>query len=159
MNDINVLVVADSHGDVENMRRAVELVKPAMLLHLGDGWRDAEALSALFPELSIDKVPGNCDYRRRESCERVILIEDRIIFLCHGHTLGVKSDLGILLRTALERGAHAALFGHTHKPFVDIRRGVVMLNPGSIGSRTKPTYGTLTVAEGKCIPAVFDLPR
>ena len=148
-----VLVVSDSHGDVENMCRAVELVRPALALYLGDGWRDAEALARRFPELPLERVPGNCDFRVDERAERVVEIEGKRVMICHGHTLGVKSDLGMLLRAALEREADAVLFGHTHKPFVDIRRGVTMLNPGSIGNRVRPTYGTLTVADGKCVGA------
>lgn len=157
MSEIKVLVVSDSHGDVENMCRAVELVRPQMLLHLGDGWYDAETLAQRYPELPIEKVPGNCDYRRTESAERVVLIADKLVLLCHGHTLGVKTNLSMVLRAAQERGADAVLFGHTHKPFVDIRAGIVMLNPGSIGSYSRPTYGTLTLGDNKCIPAVFDL--
>lgn len=157
MSEIRVLVVSDSHGDVENMCRAVELTQPRMVLHLGDGWRDAEVLSERYPDLPLEKVAGNCDYRGHGSAERLILIGDKRVMLCHGHTLGVKSDLSMLLRVALERGADAVLFGHTHEPFVDIRRGVVMLNPGSIGSYTRPTYGTLTVGDGKCLPATFVL--
>lgn len=152
-----VLVVSDSHGNVENMCRAVELVRPALLLHLGDGWRDASALAERFPELPVEKVPGNCDFRADERAERVVTVEGKRVMLCHGHTLGVKTDLGMLLRAALERGADAALFGHTHKPFVDIRRGVVLLNPGSIGDRFRPTYGTLTVADGNCVGATHVL--
>lgn len=148
-----VLVVSDSHGDVENMCRAVELTRPALLLHLGDGWRDAEALARRFPDLPMERVPGNCDFRADERAERIVEIEGRRVMLCHGHTLGVKTDLGMFLRAALEYGADAALFGHTHKPFVDIRRGVVLLNPGSIGNRVRPTYGTLTIADGKCVGA------
>ena len=148
-----VLVVSDSHGNVENMCRAVELVRPALLLHLGDGWRDAEALARRFPDVPLERVPGNCDFRADERAERVMEIEGKRVLLCHGHTLGVKSGLGTLLRAALERGADAALFGHTHKPLVDIRQGVVLLNPGSIGNRVRPTYGTLTVADGSCTGA------
>lgn len=148
-----VLVVSDSHGNVENMCRAVEFVRPALLLHLGDGWRDAETLARRFPELRVEKVPGNCDFRVDERAERVVEIEGKRVMFCHGHTLGVKTDLGMLLRAALECEADAVLFGHTHKPFVDIRRGVVLLNPGSIGNRIRPTYGTLTIADGNCVGA------
>ncbi len=147
------LVVSDSHGNVENMRRAVELVRPDAVLHIGDGWRDAEALARAFPELPMEKVPGNCDCRLGEAAERVVELEGKRIMLCHGHTLGVKTDLGMLLRAALEREADAVLFGHTHKPFVDIRRGIVMLNPGSIGSGYRPIYGTLRIENGECIAA------
>lgn len=156
MMTMRVLVVSDSHGDVEHMRRAAELVKPELMLHLGDGWRDAEELSRRLPELPIEKVPGNCDFRMNAPMERVLELEGKRVMLCHGHTLGVKTDLGMLLRAALERGADAVLFGHTHKPFVDIRRGVVMLNPGSIGSY-RPTYGTLTFEDGKCTAATHVL--
>ena len=148
-----VLVVSDSHGNVENMCRAVELVRPALLLHLGDGWRDAEALARRFPALPMEKVPGNCDFRAEEQAERIVEIGGKRVMLCHGHTLGVKTGLDTLLRAALAREADAALFGHTHKPLVDIRQGVVLLNPGSIGNRVRPTYGTLTVADGKCVGA------
>lgn len=148
-----ILVVSDSHGNVENMCRAVELVRPALLLHLGDGWRDVSELARRFPELPLERVPGNCDFRVDERAERVAEIEGKRVMFCHGHTLGVKSGLDALLRAALERGADAALFGHTHKPLVDIRRGVVLLNPGSVGDRFRPTYGTLTVADGKCVGA------
>lgn len=148
-----ILVVSDSHGNVENMCRAVELVRPALLLHLGDGWRDAEALARRFPELPLEKVPGNCDFRPDERAERIAEIEGKRVMFCHGHTLGVKTGLGMALRAALERGADALLFGHTHRPLADIRQGVVLLNPGSIGNRVRPTYGTLTVADGKCVGA------
>ena len=43
------LVLSDSHGNVDNMVRAVELVKPQGIIHLGDGWRDVEELRELFP--------------------------------------------------------------------------------------------------------------
>ena len=150
---MKVLVVSDSHGDVENMYRAVEREQPRMVLHLGDGWRDAEILARRYPDLPLEKVPGNCDFRSGEPAVRLILIAGKLVMICHGHTLGVKTNLSMLLREALEQKADAVLFGHTHTPFVDIRNGVVMLNPGSIGSYSRATYGTLTFRDGKCLPA------
>ena len=41
---MRVLVVSDSHGNVDNMVRAVEWVQPDYVLHLGDCQRDLEAL-------------------------------------------------------------------------------------------------------------------
>ena len=153
---MKILVVSDSHGNEENICRAVEREQPRMLLHLGDGWRDAELLAQRYPELPMEKVPGNCDFRAGEPAERLILLGGKRVLLCHGHTLGVKYDLNRLLYTALERGADAVLFGHTHRPYVDIVRGVVMLNPGAVGS-SRPTYGTLTLRDDALIPAVFEL--
>ena len=150
---MKILVVSDSHGDAEAICRAVEREQPRMLLHLGDGWRDVDELRLSFPDLPVEQVPGNCDFRAGEPTERLVLIGGKRILLCHGHTLGVKYDLNRLLYTALERGADAALFGHTHRPFVDIVQGVVLLNPGSIGRGGRPTYGTLTVRDGTIYPA------
>ena len=36
-----ILVLSDSHGNVDNMRRAVEQFQPHHILHLGDCRRDA----------------------------------------------------------------------------------------------------------------------
>ncbi len=153
-----ILVVSDSHGNVENLCRAVERTHPQMILHLGDGWRDAGELSRRYPELPLERVPGNCDYAcSGERAERLLELAGARVLMCHGHTLGVKTDLGMALRAAIERGADAILFGHTHKPFVDIRHGVVMLNPGSIRGPLRPTYGTLTVEDGKCVAATHVL--
>ena len=68
---MKVLVVSDSHGNVENICRAVELEQPRMLLHLGDGWRDAELVAQRFPELPLEKVPGNCDFRHQDAAVRL----------------------------------------------------------------------------------------
>ena len=70
------LVLSDSHGNVDNMVRAVELVKPQGIIHLGDGWRDVEELRELFPSLPLEQVPGNCDFGRFEALERVLILDD-----------------------------------------------------------------------------------
>ena len=154
---MRVLVLSDSHGDVDNMCEAVELFHPDMTLHLGDGWYDAERLADYYPDIPVVQVAGNCDFKWDEPVKRIITIEDKRIMMCHGHTLGVKTDLGMLLRVALEERVDAVLFGHTHKPFVDIRNGVVMLNPGSIGASRRPTFGSLTFEDGKILPSTHIL--
>lgn len=39
-----VLVLSDSHGNVNNMILAVRREMPEMIIHLGDCWADAEQL-------------------------------------------------------------------------------------------------------------------
>ena len=87
------LVLSDSHGNVDNMVRAVELVKPHGIIHLGDGWRDVEELHQLYPSLPLEQVPGNCDFGRFEALERVLILDDHRVLIAHGHTLGVKTGL------------------------------------------------------------------
>lgn len=154
---MKILVFSDSHGDVENMCRAVERERPDMALHLGDGWRDALSLRSRYPDLPLVQVPGNCDFRGGEGAVRVLEAEGKRILLCHGHTLGVKAGEDLLLAEALERGVDAALFGHTHRAFVELRCGVWLFNPGSIGDFRRPSYGTLLIENGKIYPSLWTL--
>lgn len=137
------LVLSDSHGNVDNMVRAVELVKPQGIIHLGDGWRDVEELRELFPSLPLEQVPGNCDFGRFEALERVLILDDHRVLIAHGHTLGVKTGLLRAQYRALEMNADILLFGHTHVPLVDAASRPMMMNPGSIGDPRRPTYGVL----------------
>ncbi len=154
---MKILVVSDSHGDVENMCRAVERERPDTLVHLGDGWHDAQTLCRRYPELPVEQVPGNCDFRGGKSAVRVLTYEDRRVMLCHGHTLGVKSDLSLLVREALDQRVDMALFGHTHRAFLELREGVWLFNPGSIGDYRKPSYGTILIGDGRIYPSLWTL--
>ena len=139
---MKILVFSDSHGNEDNMVCAVERERPSTLdaiVHLGDGWRDAEAL------------------HRFEERERVVFFGDCRVLLCHGHTLGVKSSLLRASYEARERGAQALLYGHTHIPHIDYHDGLWLVNPGSIGDHRRPSYGVLTVEGDKLSPANFTL--
>ena len=50
---------------------------------------------------------------------------------------------------AEEKDLDLFLFGHTHKPLVDMRGKTLFLNPGSIGDYARPTYGVVTLENGK----------
>jgi len=146
---MKILVLSDSHGNLDNMIRAVEAETPQMILHLGDCWGDGVRLRRHFPELLFQQVPGNCDFRSDEPTEILLDLEGFRVLLCHGHTYGVKQSL---LRAGLEaesRDLDLFLFGHTHSPLVDRRGKTWFLNPGSIGDHFRPTYGVVTVRQGK----------
>jgi predicted phosphodiesterase len=51
--------------------------------------------------------------------------------------------------TAEEQNLDLFLFGHTHRPFVDMRGKTLFLNPGSIGDYHHPCYGIVTLENGK----------
>ena len=135
---MKILLFSDSHG----------------IVHLGDGWRDAEALHRLYPRIPLEQVPGNCDLGRFEERERVVFFGDCRVLLCHGHTLGVKSSLLRASYEARERGAQALLYGHTHIPHIDYHDGLWLV---SIGDHRRPSYGVLTVEGDKLSPANFTL--
>ena len=69
---MDILVLSDSHGAVAPMIRAVELTAPNLIIHLGDCWRDGERLHTYFPDIPLEQVPGNCDFRPTEPAERLL---------------------------------------------------------------------------------------
>ena len=152
---MKILVLSDSHGNVSNMAAAVEQSAPRMIFHLGDCWRDAEKLHDLFPDIPLEQVPGNCDYRPSEPAEKLLFVEDKRILLCHGHTYGVKQSLLTAGYAAEEQNLDLFLFGHTHRPLVDMRGKTLFLNPGSIGDRLRPTYGVVTIENGRLDARTF----
>ena len=144
---MNVLVLSDSHGDVEVMARLAEKHRPDRVLHLGDHFSDMVELHLRFPEIPMEGVRGNCD--RPGSPERLRLtLEGVTILMVHGHTQGVKEDLERLYLTALESGASLALFGHTHRPLHTRKGTVELLNPGSVGRGYPPSYALLRLENG-----------
>ncbi|MCI2056954.1 MAG: YfcE family phosphodiesterase [Oscillibacter sp.] len=152
-----LLVVSDSHGNVENMVRAVELVQPRMILHLGDCWRDGEELHDRFPELPFEHVPGNCDYRSDQPQEKLLEIAGKRILMCHGHTYHVKSSLIEAGYAAEAQQADLFLFGHTHRAFWDFRGKTVFLNPGAVGDYYAPSCGVVRIENGKLDASIFPL--
>lgn len=146
---MKILVFSDSHGNLANMVQAVQQEAPRMLLHLGDCWRDAERLHEMFSDIPLHQVPGNCDFRPTEPTEQLLFLEDKRVLLCHGHTYGVKQSLLSAGYTAEEQNLDLFLFGHTHRPLVDMRGKTLFLNPGSIGDSRFPSYGVVTLENGK----------
>ena len=61
---MRILVLSDSHGNVDNMARAVELTAPDRVLHLGDCQRDLTALRARFPALPRLRAAAINSYSR-----------------------------------------------------------------------------------------------
>ena len=142
---MKILVLSDSHGNLENMIQAVEKETPRMILHLGDCWRDGERLHVHFPDIPFHQVPGNCDFRPTEPAEQLLFLEVKRVLICHGHTYGVKQSLLTAGYAAEEQNLDLFLFGHTHRPLVDKRGKTLFLNPGSIGDYYNSYYGIITL--------------
>lgn len=145
-----VLVLSDSHGNVDNMVYAVRETEPDMIIHLGDCWADAAKLRRKYPNIPMEQVPGNCDCSQ-EPAERILIIEGKSILICHGHTFNVKASPIMLQYEAEEKKVDMALFGHTHRIFYSTHNGVTYLNPGSVGSPpwgVPPSYAVLEIDGG-----------
>lgn len=154
---MTLLILSDSHSKVDNMVRAVEQTLPDRIIHLGDCWRDGQALRLRFPDLPMEQVPGNCDPPLDVPAEKLLTLEGKRILLCHGHTYGVKESLLSAGYAAQEQSADLFLFGHTHRPLRDFRGKTDFLNPGSIGDPLHPTYGVVWIQNGTLQTALFSL--
>ena len=161
MRRMKFIVFSDSHGDVDHMIRAVRLENPALCFFLGDGEYDLTRLQRRFPSLPVNAVRGNCDLRSTLPRALTCAAGGVRIFATHGHLLGVKHDpiYRELCEAALAENADVVLFGHTHEPFRDRTMGMELLNPGSIGPTTRPSYGLILLDGDRVETAVRYLTR
>ena len=161
---MRILVLSDSHGNVDNMARAVELTAPDRVLHLGDCQRDLTALRARFPALPMEGVPGNCDYGSDAPLTELIdVAPNHRILATHGHRYRVNSTLDYLEQEALENGCDVALYGHTHESRCTYENGIYVMNPGSAScprDGNPPSYGVLEITSaGIMTNVVFLTPK
>ena len=152
---MKLLVFSDSHGETDAMVRIVRKEAPRMILHLGDCWRDTEALVKEYPDIPLFRVPGNCDFRPKDQTEQLIALQGFRVLICHGHTYGVKQGLWEAEQMAKEQNLDAFLFGHTHIPLVARQGKTLFFNPGSVGLGSPCTYGILTVHPNKLVAHVY----
>ena len=166
---MKLLVLSDSHGHVDSVRRAVELNMDAdAIIHLGDGYNDLKYVK--LPDVPVYTVRGNGEdwlTMRANDVPRELLLEfDGVkLLMMHGHTHSVKSGLDSATDHALEQGADALLFGHTHGALEryipegsivggkKTERSIYIFNPGSIGEPKfgEPMFGIITIRDGKLL--------
>ena len=146
---MKILIFSDSHGDLSYMCKAVKKEKPDYVFHLGDHDRDAAALQQEFQTLPVAAVCGNCDGWGSETPKvRLVSLSGVRMFLCHGHTYGVKGSLLRASYAAREMQADILFFGHTHEPHHEKDlTGLTLFNPGSCGYGD-PTCGVLILDDG-----------
>ena len=134
---MKILVLSDSHAGLGFMRRCIEVTQPDAIIHLGDYYRDGQAMAEEYPHIPLYQVPGNCDLNRGYLPDPEIQLMELggvRLYMTHGHRHGVKMGLYALVRDARAAGAQAVLFGHTHQALCRQEDGLWILNPGAGGS-------------------------
>ena len=140
-----ICVFSDSHGHSEGMVLAVRAEKPDLVIHLGDGEGDLHRLEKTFPELKIENVRGNCDWRSRAPAALRLAVAGKRIFAVHGHEHEVKRDPTLQRLRAAADDADIVLFGHTHSPYTEDDGVIRLMNPGSVGEGAARTYGVILI--------------
>lgn len=144
---MKVLIVSDTHGRDEKLEEAVRREAPVdMLIHCGDVEGRESYIQALA-ECPCCIVSGNNDFFSDLPREEEIRIGDNKILVTHGHYYGVSMDIYGIIEEARARNCQAVFFGHTHKPMILERNGVLALNPGSLSfprqDGRRPSYAVL----------------
>jgi len=126
---------------------AIEIETPDVILHLGDNIRDCYDIEALFPDITLRSIKGNCDQGYSGLDMDEFVLEGKRFFITHGHLFGVKLGKTRILDAAVVRGIDVLLFGHTHIPYLSEKDGFLAINPGSIGAGGK-SYAVLEIKNG-----------
>jgi len=146
-------LISDTHGlirpEVLDAFRDSELI-----IHCGD-IGDAAVLEALRTLSPVRAIRGNND---KGAWTRSLPTHD--ILEVGGHAIYALHDLADLDLDPGAAGITAVVFGHSHKPAIEMRGKTLFVNPGSAGPRrfTLPvTVATLALRSGRCEAKIVEL--
>lgn len=151
-------VISDTHGLLRD--EAIEALHGSdLILHAGDVG-PPEILERLSQIAPVFVVRGNTDH----SAASAAWPETEVVSLTGG-VPGVLAymlhDIGLLALNPKAAGFSVVVYGHSHRPTMERREGVLYFNPGAAGHRrfTLPvTVGRLTVADdGTVTGEIIDL--
>jgi putative phosphoesterase len=160
-----VAVISDTHipkaapgldRDFLESLRGVDLI-----IHAGD-LVEMSILDELRSLAPVAAVAGNMDYSEVSAVlpEKMVLeVEGKLVGIIHGWGPPMGIERRVLSRFS---GVDAVVFGHTHKPLVEWRKGVLLLNPGTpTDSRfsKRLSYAMLTVEDGELKPEIIWLDK
>ena len=148
---MKILIISDTHGRRSDLEIVLERECDIdMLLHLGDVENDGDYIEAVT-KCPVYVIAGNNDFFSYLPSEREISIGQYKVFMTHGHGYYVSRDTKSLRRAAIARGVDIVMFGHTHKPYLDVEGDLKVINPGSISyPRQEGRRGTYIVMEIDC---------
>lgn len=121
-------VISDTHG-LLRPEACAALAGVDAILHAGDIGSAAvlDGLSALAP---LHLIRGNND-----TGAWALGIPDTLSLSLGGHRVYLLHDLAALTLDPRKEGLSVVVSGHSHRPSVTERDGVLHLNPGSAGPR------------------------
>jgi len=124
-----ILVVSDSHGDRKILEEIYEKYQNKVDFFFHNGDSELKPNDQLWQNFFV--VGGNVDCSGFKN-EQTIKIGMDTFFQTHGHLYNVSFSLQNLISAALENQVDIVLFGHLHKIICEKRKGILLVNPGSI---------------------------
>ncbi len=150
MAELRLGVISDTHGLLRP--QAVEALKGvSLIIHAGD-IGSPEVLENLEKIAPVRAVRGNTDrgeWARDLPVTEVVEVGGVQLYVLHDlHTLDLEPQTA---------GFAAVIFGHSHRPHLERKNGVLYLNPGSAGPRrfTLPVTLAILQVQDKSLQAEF----
>jgi putative phosphoesterase len=147
-------VISDTHGLLRPA--AIEALRGVEhILHAGDVG-DPSILDSLRNMAPVTAIRGNIDVGG--PCSHLPATE---VVTLHGHTFYMLHDRQALDLDPAAAGFSAVISGHSHKPLIEWRHGVLYMNPGSAGPRRfslPVSIGLLTISADGLQPQLVTLP-
>jgi uncharacterized protein len=128
MSDLLVGVISDTHGLLRP--QALDALRGCdLIIHAGDVG-NAELLDPLRALAPLRVVRGNVDsgsWAMRLPMTELVDVGELLFYVLH--------DIAQLDLDPPTAGFAAVVYGHSHRPSIETRAGVLYLNPGSAGPR------------------------
>lgn len=146
-------VISDTHGLMRPSALGA-LQGSDLILHAGDVGRP-EILDALRSIAPVVAVRGNVDHggwAETLPLAEVVSLGEHHIYMRH-----ILADLDLDPSAA---GFAAIVYGHSHKPDIADKGGVMYFNPGSAGPRRfalPVTVGRLRIEAGRLVPTLASI--
>jgi len=125
---IRIGVISDTHGLLRS--EAVDAMEGVeLIIHAGDIGRDMilDDLKSIAPVVAVRGNMDNDAWACRLPVNDTYQVRDHLIYVIH--------DLNRIDLDPCAAGVSVVISGHSHKPSVKTRDGVLYLNPGSAGPR------------------------
>lgn len=150
---MRIIVASDSHGHNEILDTIYDQHPEASLfLHCGDLCDDPRN----YPNWLF--VLGNNDFWGEFPNRRILSVGTHRLFMEHSHRCSFFHREDDLVRLAKGHACDIVCFGHTHRSYIEKRKCVFLLNPGSTWmSRdgNPPSYAILDVDTSISAQIVF----
>lgn len=146
---MKVLIVSDTHRNEDNLIKALQKENNLdLLIHCGDV-EGSEYEIENYAGCHAVFVSGNNDFFSRLPRELELQVEDYKVWVTHGHNYYVNTNPEYIRKEARLRSMDIVMYGHTHRPVIERKEDLIVINPGSLTyprqEGRRPSYVVLEV--------------
>ena len=146
-----ILIISDTHRKNDNYLNVLQMEgKLDMVIHLGDVEGSEYTIQAAT-DCPVEMISGNNDFFSDFPSEKTLQIGRYRVMITHGHRYYIGMGNEMLKSEAVARGVDIVLYGHTHRPVIEISSSLITLNPGSLSyprqENRRPSYIIMTIDE------------